>query len=197
MSKIFCLVGKSSSGKDTFYKEILRENFPDLIPVIPYTTRPMRSNEVDGVNYHFVSNEQMDIYEKKEMIVEKRAYQTMQGIWNYFTLKFDVKENKNYIMITTLAGAKALSDYYGSNVRLIYLHTDDKTRLLRCIDRESRQKTPNYSEVCRRFIADQIDFSEDNLAEFGYYYQIDTSRKITDCIDEWKKIYYERDITEG
>ena len=47
MGKIFFMMGKSSSGKDTLFREI-SEKFPDLRTVVPYTTRPIRSDEQDG-----------------------------------------------------------------------------------------------------------------------------------------------------
>ena len=62
MSRIFCLVGKSCSGKDTLYARIL-ERCPELVPVILHTTRPMRPGEVDGQTYHFVSEAQLRQYE--------------------------------------------------------------------------------------------------------------------------------------
>ena len=152
MNRIFCIVGKSASGKDTIYKEILANRESNLIPVVPYTTRPMRVGEQNGVDYNFVTVEQLETLEREEKIIEKRQYFTTQGIWYYFTVKFDIDEKNDYILISTLEGAKAITDYYGKDrVHVVYLSLDDKTRLLRCIEREAKQKTPDFSEVCRRF----------------------------------------------
>lgn len=190
MSRIFCIVGKSCSGKDTLYKAILDVHKPDLIPVIPYTTRPKRNDEIEGLNYHFVSDEQLQAYERANQIVENRQYSTMQGIWSYFTLKFSIDESKDYLLITTLDGVRALIKHYGSKiVHIVYLYIDDRVRLLRCIDREARQSQPDYSEVCRRFIADQIDFSEDNLCQFKNIYRIDTRLSLDACVKCWEEIY--------
>ena len=52
MNRVFCLVGKSCSGKDTLYARIL-DRCPELVPVIPCTTRPRRTGETDGQNYRF------------------------------------------------------------------------------------------------------------------------------------------------
>ena len=52
MKKIFYVMGKSASGKDTIYKKIL-EQMPRLSTVTLYTTRPMRDGEKDGVEYYF------------------------------------------------------------------------------------------------------------------------------------------------
>ena len=54
MGKIFCIVGKSSSGKDTIYKRLLKINSLKIKKIIPYTTRPIRQGEKEGVEYHFV-----------------------------------------------------------------------------------------------------------------------------------------------
>ena len=58
MGKIFYIMGKSSSGKDTIYKKLLERN-PELRTVVPYTTRPARENEKNGVEYFFTDEEQL------------------------------------------------------------------------------------------------------------------------------------------
>ena len=49
MGKIFYVMGKSSSGKDTIYKDI-RKDLPELKTLTLYTTRPMREGEKDGAS---------------------------------------------------------------------------------------------------------------------------------------------------
>ena len=187
MNRIFCLVGKSCSGKDTLYSHIL-ERYPRLVPVVPCTTRPRRPGEVDGQTYRFVTHEELQQYEERGQVVEKREYHTTQGLWIYFTLRFEL--NTDRITITTLEGARTLTDCYGPQaVRVVYLHVDDRTRLLRYIDRESRQAHPDYGEVCRRFLADQADFSQEQLDQFPRLYSIDTGRDVESCLEQWKKIY--------
>ncbi len=190
MSKIFCIVGKSASGKDTIYKEIISAYKEELINVVIGTTRPMRSGEKDGVDYHFFTDQELLELEKNGKVIEKRQYDTMQGIWSYFTLEFELSGEKNYIIITTLEGAQSITERYGTDkVCVIYLEIDDRERLLRCIDRESRQENPDYSEVCRRFIADQKDFSEEKIGEFNNIYYIDSSKSIKDCLKQWNELY--------
>ena len=55
MGKIYYMMGKSSSGKDTLYKEV-RQRCPELKTVTLYTTRPKREGEKDGVEYFFVTD---------------------------------------------------------------------------------------------------------------------------------------------
>lgn len=187
MSRIFCIVGKSCSGKDTLYARILKR-CPELIPVTLHTTRPIRPGEVDGQTYHFVTEEQLRQYEEQDQVIEKREYHTTQGLWTYFTLRFPLDADR--LVITTLEGARALMDCYGpERVRIVYLHVDDRTRLLRYIDRESRQAHPDYAEVCRRFLADQADFSRERLARFPNLCSIDTGDAIEACLAQWDALY--------
>ena len=51
--KVFCIVGKSSSGKDTIYRKVLVEFKGTLNPIITWTTRDKRVGEEDGVDYLF------------------------------------------------------------------------------------------------------------------------------------------------
>lgn len=186
-NRIFCLVGKSCSGKDTLCARIL-ERCPELVPVIPHTTRPRRTGEAEGQNYCFVTEQQLRQYEARGQVIEKREYHTVQGLWTYFTLRFPLDRDR--FLITTLDGARALMDAYGPRaVYIVYLHVDDRTRLLRCIDREAGQEHPDYAEVCRRFLADQSDFSEARLAQFPNLHPIDTGSEVEDCLKQWEALY--------
>lgn len=190
MGKIFCIVGKSAVGKDTLYKKIISKQYPDLVSIVPYTTRPKRSGEADGVDYNFVTEGQLEQFEKNKKVIEKRVYYTTQGKWAYFTRKFDIETDKDYIMIITLDGALKVADVYGRNmVVIVYLVVDDKTRLLRCIERESKQNNPDYEEVCRRFIADQKDFSAEKLREFKNVHYIEMGESLDNCLKRWDEIY--------
>jgi guanylate kinase len=55
MGKIFRLMGKSSSGKDTIFRKLLQQENLQLKPIILYTTRPIRKNEKQGREYHFTN----------------------------------------------------------------------------------------------------------------------------------------------
>lgn len=190
MSQIFCLIGKSASGKDTLYTQILMNTERRLVPIIPYTTRPKRMNERDGIDYHFITKTQMDYYESNHQIIEKREYHTVNGIWYYFTLNFEMCNNTDYILITTLEGVYSLINFFGEEVvQVIYLFLDDKVRLLRCIERESKQIAPNYNEVCRRFLADEEDFADSKLKKIKNIHYINTIYSLSECLAEWNRVY--------
>lgn len=79
MSKIYYVMGKSSSGKDTIYKHLAEEN-PELRMVVPYTTRPIREGETDGVEYFFVNREQLAKMEKAGQVIEVRSYEDRKSV---------------------------------------------------------------------------------------------------------------------
>ena len=85
MGKIFYIMGKSSSGKDTIYENLLGRKELLLHPLIMYTTRPIRTGETDGVQYHFVTEEQLKALGQAGKVIELRTYQTVYGPWHYFT----------------------------------------------------------------------------------------------------------------
>ncbi len=170
MGKIFCLMGKSSSGKDTIYKMLLdNRDFP-LRKIVLYTTRPIRMDEKEGIEYHFTDEEGLAGLERQGRVIELRAYHTMHGIWKYFTVD-DGQVNfhsGNYLVIGTLESYGRLLEYYGKDhVLPIYIQIDDGVRLQRALDRERMQDVPKYAEMCRRFLADADDFSEEKILQLG------------------------------
>jgi len=169
MGKIFVLMGKSATGKDTIYKELFKLDL-DLNTIITYTTRPMRENEKEGKEYHFVTKKDLERLKNENKVIEHRAYNTVYGEWNYFTVddgQIDLN-NKDYLVIGTLASYSQIKNYYkNDNVIPIYVYVDDGIRLERALNREREQKEPKYEEMCRRFLADSKDFSEKKLEEVG------------------------------
>ncbi len=169
MGIIFVIMGKSATGKDTVFKRLIQSGLP-LTTVVSYTTRPIRSGEQDGVEYHFVSEQQLNDWIAEDMIIERRAYNTVHGIWNYFTPKDGQldPERADYLMILTLEGYEQLRRYYGAeHVVPLYIEIDDGIRLSRALNRELNQKHPRYTELCRRYLADEEDFCEENLTKLG------------------------------
>ena len=166
---IFYVMGKSASGKDTIFKELV-QRLEQLKTVRMYTTRPIRSGEQDGVEYYFADEAFLSRCEKEGKLVECRTYQTVCGPWSYFTVddgQIDLSEG-DYLMIGTLESYEKTREYYGKeNVEPLYIWVEDGLRLLRALERERSQQKPNYEELCRRFLADARDFSEENLRRCG------------------------------
>lgn len=170
MAKIFYLMGKSSSGKDTIYKKLIENEALSLKNIILYTTRPIRAGEKDGVEYHFVTEEKMKTMQKEGKVIELRTYDTCLGRWHYFTADDETvkPEEMNYIIIGTIESFLKTKQYYGEDkVVPIMIALDDGIRLQRALDREKGQDQPKYSEMCRRFLADEADFSFEKKKEAG------------------------------
>lgn len=189
MGKIFCLMGKSSSGKDTIFKEINEDKDLDLKPIISYTTRPKRINETNGVEYFFINKDELNKFEKENKVIEKRVYHTVHGDWFYGTIndgQIDLGKN-NYLLITTLEAYESLRDYFGDDkVFPFYIDIEDGIRLERALEREKRQDKPNYNELCRRFLADNQDFSDENLLNLGIN-KFYINENLQSCINNIKK----------
>ena len=188
MGKLICLMGKSSSGKDTIYKR-LRTELPELLPVVLYTTRPMREGEQDGVEYYFVSEEEYQSIHKSGRIMEERSYQTVYGVWRYFTV-WDEEKNLNessYIMIGTPEAFEKIVEYLGrEQVVPVFIDLDDGVRLQRALDREKAQDHPRYLEMCRRFLADAEDFSREKTEALGIE-KVFYNDHLEQCLEEIKE----------
>lgn len=185
MGKIYCVMGKSSSGKDTVYKK-LKEQYKEFRLIVPYTTRPIREGEKDGVEYYFVDPEQFRAMKEDGKVIESRSYNTKCGIWTYFTAddgQIDLSA-ADYLLIGTLVSYQALREYFGEEAIMpVYLEVEDGLRLARALERERRQEKPKYAEMCRRFLADEEDFSEENLIKSGITERFG-NEDFTECLNK-------------
>ena len=185
MGKIYCVMGKSSSGKDTVYKK-LKEQYKEFRLIVPYTTRPIREGEKDGVEYYFVDPEQFRAMKEDGKVIESRSYNTKCGIWTYFTADDGQVSvgNDSYLGIGTLESFVRLREYYGNEVMWpIYIEVEDGERLERALAREKTQEVPKYEEMCRRFLADQNDFSEEKILKAGIWKRFE-NHNLDECVKE-------------
>jgi guanylate kinase len=166
MGKIFYIMGKSASGKDSIYEYLLARGDLGLNRIILYTTRPIRDGEEPGREYYFVDCKRYRQLEREGRIIESRSYNTVHGVWTYFTAddgQIDLS-NHHYLGIGTLESYAKIKTYFGAeNICPVYVEVEDGERLQRALDRERKQKEPKYAEMCRRFVADCQDFSEEKL----------------------------------
>ena len=120
-------------------------------------------------------------------IIELRAYNTVHGIWKYFTAddgQIDKNSNNKYLIIATLEAYEKYVEYYGKDVIVpIYIEIDDKTRIHRALAREDAQNNPKYAEMCRRFLADEQDFSSERLEKAGIVKKY-KNINLMECISE-------------
>lgn len=193
MGKIFYIMGKSSTGKDTIYKRLLEHPGNTLHTIVMYTTRPIREDERDGMEYFFVDEKRQNELSAAGKIIELRSYHTFHGIWSYFTVKDDQidLEHNDYLMIGTLESYTMTRTYFGRESLVpIMIELDDGVRLQRALDREKLQKPPRYQELCRRYLADEEDFSEEKIAAVEIekrFYNDDLERCLTEILSYIEK----------
>lgn len=149
---IVCLVGKSGSGKDTLaHKLTERVGWHN---VVSCTTRPKREYEVEGKDYYFVSDEEFAQKVLNGDLLEATYFNT----WHYGTMKSSLKDGIN-VGVWNPEGYDCLreSTRYDPDIKLLayYLQCEDKTRLLRQLNREEH---PDVHEIVRRFSTDEEDF---------------------------------------
>ena len=85
MGKLFFLIGKSASGKDAIFRYLRDNKELGLKEIVPYTTRPMRKGEENGVGYYFVDQAAYEKMCQNGKVIESRTYETINGPWHYFT----------------------------------------------------------------------------------------------------------------
>lgn len=188
MGKIICLMGKSSTGKDTIFKRLLADQALGLQTIVSYTTRPIRDGECEGVEYFFTDETGFAHWKEQGRIIEAREYHTFYGLWRYFTVDDgQITEMGNYIMIGTLEAYRSLKEYFGvERILPVMIELDDGVRLQRALDRERRQEKPKYEEMCRRFLADSTDFSEEKISEAGVARRF-VNENLEQCLEEIKQ----------
>lgn len=187
MGKIFYIMGKSASGKDKIYSELLQNEKLGLKELVLYTTRPIRHGEEDGKQYYFVDEKRLNQLRNEGKIIEERAYQTVHGIWTYFTADEGqiALEQANYIGIGTLESYGKMRQYFGpEKIVPVYVEVEDGIRLERALIREKKQEQPKYKEMCRRFLADCEDFSEENIAAEKIERRFFNNGAFEDCLKE-------------
>ena len=179
------LSSPSGVGKTTLTKKIQQKNQSFKISV-SHTTRTPRSNEIDGVDYFFVSKLKF-----KELIDKKKFYEYAKIFDNYYgTLKENVDQSilKNDIIFDIdWQGTKQLSKFKNLNLIKIYLITENKEELKkRLINRN--QNTAD--EVEKRFKS----FDKD-IQHWNDYDYIIINKNLEVCFKQIEKIISEKKIS--
>ena len=176
MANIIYIMGKSATGKDTIYKKIKEQI--NANSYVPYTTRPKREGEKQGVDYNFITKEQFVEFLKQNKVMEYRSYNTIDAsgekdIWTYATIDDNQwKRSGDFLTIGTLESYVSILEYIKRNqtyLRMIpvYITIDENERRKRALKRENKQQKANLQEMERRFKADNIDFSNAKLEQAG------------------------------
>lgn len=187
MGHIFYIMGKSATGKDHVYRKLLADATLKLRPLVLYTTRPMREKEENGRDYFFVDEEHLAEIRRSGRLIEERVYHTVHGDWYYFTAdEGQIRPDEaDYLGIGTLESLQGLRRYFGEECIVpLYIETEDGLRLERALKREKKQEKPGYAELCRRYLADCDDFSEEKLEQAGIRRRFSNNGTLEECVRE-------------
>ena len=163
MFKVIALFGPSGSGKDTLLNYIVNK-YPDQFnKIISYTTRPMREKEVNGEDYFFISAENF-----AERVLSGTMLEATQWCGNFYgsdISEFD--QTKINIGVFDEQGVECLLGTSDLEVIPIFITAEDKTRLLRILNRE---QSPDCEKICKRFLEDKERFNLDFSFDYKLYY---------------------------
>ena len=172
------LSSPSGVGKTTITKK-LQQKYQNLKISISHTTRTPRSNEIDGVDYNFISKKKFE-----ELINKRNFYEYAKIFENYYgTLKKNVDETikKNDIIFDIdWQGTKQLTSFRNLNIIKIYLITNSKSELKkRLLKRDQNTK----EEVEKRFNS----FDED-IKHWNDYDYILINKNLEVCFKQVEQI---------
>ena len=145
---IIALCGKSASGKSTIQKA-LTEEYP-VHKIISCTTRPPREGEIDGVDYHFLTEDEFLAGSLDGDFLETAQFRG----WYYGTRKQDI-DNEISVGVFNLQGLESLEKFDNEYLIVpIYIRLPFWDRMMRSYNREGKFK----KEYLRRAFTDFIDF---------------------------------------
>lgn len=146
------LIGESASGKSSIEKKLVKKYGYEK--VTSYTTRKPRKGEIDGIDYHFVSEEKFLELKKDGFFAETATYNG----WHYGTAKEDYL-SYNKIAILTPHGLRQIKKL-GIDVISCYIKVSRRDRLIKIL-----QRGDNIEESYRRNLSDvgQFDGIEDEV----------------------------------
>lgn len=165
---IIVLVGKTASGKTTIANELCKNHHYKRI--ITYTTRPMRKNEVQDVDYHFISDEQFNRMVENNEFTEYKRYDTAHGVWSYGSVITSEQELSDdcYVIILTPQGLRDLSKKISQYIAF-YLNVSFESQLERLKKRGDEEQ-----QIIKRLQNDAKDF-ENVLDIVDYSFCTDVS----------------------
>ena len=150
MYKIIAIMGEAGTGKDSLMQEILKLK-PEFHEIISCTTRPKRQGEVEGVNYYYYTPEQFG----DRVLHDEMLECTVFNDWFYGTSYDSVRSDCINIGVFNPTGVESLLARPDVDVKVVRVVAEDKTRLIRQLNRE---EWPDVREIVRRFNADWMDF---------------------------------------
>ena len=161
---IVVLVGKTASGKTTIANELCKHHGYERI--ITYTTRPMRENEVQDVDYHFISDKQFNKMVENNEFTEYKRYNTAHGVWSYGSIITSEQELSDdcYVIILTPQGLRDLSKKVSRYIAF-YLDVGFESQLERLKKRGDEEQ-----QIIKRLENDDKDFENVfDIVDYGFF----------------------------
>ena len=177
---IIVLVGKTASGKTTVANELCKHH--GYKRIITYTTRPMRVNEVQDVDYHFISDEQFNKMVENNEFTEYKRYNTVHGVWSYGSIITREQEFSDdcYVIILTPQGLRDLSKKVSRYVAF-YLNVNFKTQLERLKKRGDEEQ-----QIIKRLINDAKDFENVfDIVDYSFCTDIASPQRVANAISNF------------
>ena len=172
------LSSPSGVGKTTLTKKI-QQKYTNFKISVSHTTRTPRSNEVNGIDYHFVSHEKF-----KELINENKFYEYAKIFENYYgTLKKNVDEaiiNNDIIFDIDWQGTKQLSKFKNLTLIKIYLITDNKEELKKRLIKRNQNSKKEVEERFKSF--------NDDIKHWNDYDYIIINKNLEVCLKQIENI---------
>lgn len=151
---IFAFFGKSGAGKDTIARALHNKHLDKTHFIVSCTTRPRRDYEVEGQDYFFLNEDAF----AEQVLNGKMLEATSFNDWFYGTSLEQIDKDKINLGVFNIQGIECLLEDPRLKVTpILIMAPNDKERLFRILHRE---EDPNCIEICRRFLADEKDFSQ-------------------------------------
>lgn len=145
------VLGKTASGKDTILAELVNQGYRKMTT---YTTRPIRTGEIQDKTYHFISEEKFLDMVSKGLFLEYKSYDTVDGTWYYGSLLEDYENSdKGTVIILNPDGYKELLKKTNISHKSIYIYANNST-----IKERLNKRGDKKEEAERRMKQDNIDF---------------------------------------
>lgn len=181
------LMGKTASGKDEIAR-ILAMKFA-FHRVVRYTTRPLRKNEINGVTYHFITEDEFKQKINEDFFAEYKSYTVDDGsIWFYGT-SYESIQRLNLLQNNLIILPPDCYWVFKNNMavehKVVYLYANNQTILKRLKKRLDKNDSPK-----RRLNQDNIDFKGvERIADKIVYNNDGTNvedvvNKILECVNE-------------
>lgn len=177
---MYVLAGRSAAGKNAVADELTKRGHKRCVT---YTSRPQRPGEQNGVDYHFVTDEEFQLLMKENYFAEYISYDTVHGKWWYGTAatEFEDDNDKKFIILTP-EGVRQVEQITGIRPKTIYIFANNKTVIERL-----KKRGDDPAEVERRMKQDMIDFNGfEMVADKIFYNNSDnTVSEVADKIESF------------